>query len=321
MSSHDNDIHADIRELLGWDTLTPEMESVVSVMLTHRPRVDIDKWYKHQLQQQLLKSSSRQSMFPQFSYAWMWWMSTACAALILAVGVWRVLAPTTHETQFSEQTVESWGAVMSSMLYSDMESDIWEESSATLSEWQTAKISPDASPESLTPWVQTESMTLARMETPETTSDTPMESSIMMATPENTRMMMETPSADMPIDSEMQDMMWDIRTIIQDAQLSSIVLPEYPREMSIYTKTWIYTPDEKIKHTGSGIVEEVRQTYTREDMEKRIRADIWESYIVGSPEIYYHLYQEWDISTLVPTLQYSLSTWIRWHLSLVPWYE
>ncbi|MFZ2256386.1 MAG: hypothetical protein WAW59_07125 [Patescibacteria group bacterium] len=86
MSSRSNDIHTDIRDLLGTDTLTPEMERVVSVMCAYRPRVDIDASYRKSLRNSLVQSHKRAISYTPLSwFTWMGWVGTSFAALIVTL--------------------------------------------------------------------------------------------------------------------------------------------------------------------------------------------------------------------------------------------
>ena len=86
MSSRSNDIHADIRDLLGTEALTPEMERVVGVMRAYRPRVDIDASYRNKLRKSLLTPSTKKTVSTRPSwFAWMGWIGTSCAALIVTL--------------------------------------------------------------------------------------------------------------------------------------------------------------------------------------------------------------------------------------------
>lgn len=86
MSSRSNDIHTDIRDLLGTDTLTPKMERVVSIMRAYRPRVDIDASYRKSLRNSLVQSHKRAISYTPLSwFTWMGWVGTSFAALIVTL--------------------------------------------------------------------------------------------------------------------------------------------------------------------------------------------------------------------------------------------
>lgn len=55
MSSRDSHIHDDIRKLLHEESLTPEMERVISVLGGMRPRVDINRDYQKKLRAKLMQ--------------------------------------------------------------------------------------------------------------------------------------------------------------------------------------------------------------------------------------------------------------------------
>ena len=86
MSSPSNDIYSELRELLGTDTLTPDMERVISVMCSYRPHVEIDASYRNQLKRSILASSKKGMTYIRPSWlAWLGWVGTSCAAIIVTL--------------------------------------------------------------------------------------------------------------------------------------------------------------------------------------------------------------------------------------------
>ena len=86
MSSQNKDLLSDIRTLLDVDTLTPEMERVISVVHAYRPYVDIDKKYQQRLKQQLINPSNRKPIPTRPSWSiWINLVGTSLAALVVTL--------------------------------------------------------------------------------------------------------------------------------------------------------------------------------------------------------------------------------------------
>ena len=100
MSSPSNDIYSELRELLGTDTLTPDMERVISVMCSYRPHVEIDASYRNQLKRSILASSKKEMTYIRPSwFAWLSWIGTSCAVLIVTFGIVRGLLQPAYDSR------------------------------------------------------------------------------------------------------------------------------------------------------------------------------------------------------------------------------
>lgn len=337
MSSPSNDIHTDIRDLLRTETLTPEMERVVSVMRVYRPRVDIDASYRNKLKQSLLIPSTKKITHTRPSwFAWMGWIGTSCAALIVTLWVIRIFFP--EKPQYREHipaTVESpTPEIMTSMdapVPDTRISDIKTES--TISDPQiTQDDVPMARMAEITPEPTTTDIVPS-------TSDAlaPMlaDASVgwaytMMAIPEGntlaktaTPTSIETPTSDsdISVESEMQDMIWEINTIISETKSArTIIIPDYSFEMPIYTKDGIFTREEESLLAGSGIVSTIVPTYAPDILKSIVIERRGTMTLTGTPTVRYISYKRWSQSILVPTVIYTTTTWVTLEVSLVPGY-
>lgn len=87
------------------------------------------------------------------------------------------------------------------------------------------------------------------------------------------------------INTEIQDMIWEINTIIN--QSDSIIIPQYPTEMPIYFKSGVFTPEEESTLVGIGITSTITPTYTPTEIESLIIIKIGSNKITGSPIVHY----------------------------------
>lgn len=338
MSSRDNTIHDDIRDLLGTDALTPDMERVIGFMRAYRPRVDIDASYRNKLKKSLLTTSTKKITYTHPSwFAWMSWIGTSFAAVIVTLGVVRILFP--ERPQILEHTPAT------------VESPLPQVQPLIESTTAVAPIVPQAQTEpyrAQQPTTPPDTPLLTRMaESPDTTETEPTvqpadmlaDASVgagymMMAMPEGDALaktstamptMMATPPADIvtdpttsEVDTEIQDMIWEINSIIRES--GSMILPEYPTQMYIYSKDSSFTSEEQSLLAGSGITSTLMPTYTPTELETLIIQKRGSMVIASSPEVRYISYKKWNQSFLVPTVIYTTTVWTTLEIALVPGY-
>ncbi len=316
MSSSSNDIHADIRALLGTDTLTPEMERVLSVMWGYRPQVTIDANYRKRLKNTLLSMSKKSSYTRPSWFTWMSWAGTSFAALIVTLGIVRVLFPEEREVleQISTRIQtplpqDAWASQDNPPLthISETPDDMVPTGSAIPRSDDTlsADISTDTSADMGLAMATAVGPTLAKTALPDATTT------------------MSVPLSDAPwaVDSEIQDMVWEINSIIGESwSASTLILPEYPTEMPIYSKDGVFTPEELSLLAGSGITSRGMATYSPDVLQSLITDRRGTLTLTGSPIIRYRSRQIWAQYMLIPTVIYTTATWGTLEVPLVSGY-
>ena len=85
-------------------------------------------------------------------------------------------------------------------------------------------------------------------------------------------------------------MVWEINAIIREAP--SLVIPDYPVSMPIYTKEGVFTTEEATLLVGSGISSTIMPTYTPSDLETRIIERRGNMTILSTPEVRYMPYKK-----------------------------
>jgi hypothetical protein len=143
---------------------------------------------------------------------------------------------------------------------------------------------------------------------------------VMTATPPTTT---ESPSPDTSSDisSEIQDMVWEINAIINEAwSTHTLTLPDYPVEMPIYTKETWFTTEEITLLAGSGITSTIVSTYSPDILEGIIIERRGTMTLTGTPTVRYISHKKWNQSILVPTVIYTTTAWTTLEVALVPGY-
>lgn len=337
MSSPSNDIHTDIWELLGTDTLTLEMERVISVMRTYRPRVDIDASYRKRLKNSLLKRWTKKTQYTQSSwFTWMSWVGTSCAAIVVTLGIVRILFPD------KIQTLEESSLTMQTVIpqdYSLMDNGDAIVSSLNKATEATPHIPAESRMQDLhiakTPDIGSREPTILHTNSNISTDTMPVDVDsnlgVMMAMPEGGTMakmsttvptvsdegMSEPTSSDI-IDTEIQDMIWEINAIIRES--SSITIPDYPTEMPTYSKDEVFIPGEISLLAGSGITSTLVPTLIPTDLEKIVSERRGSMTLMGIPTVRYISYQKWSQYILVPTVIYTTTAWTTIEVALVSGY-
>lgn len=85
-------------------------------------------------------------------------------------------------------------------------------------------------------------------------------------------------------------MIWEINSIIRES--GSMILPEYPTQMYIYSKDSSFTSEEQSLLAGSGITSALTPTYTPTELETLIIEKRGSMVIASSPEVRYIPYKK-----------------------------
>jgi hypothetical protein len=319
----------DILDLIG-ESERPKVSKLISLMSTHRPRVDIDRDFQRELKTALMESTKKRS----FSwYPWLSSLGVVATSFLVLIGMWNMwwgrdqASPELYTSTPPEVAMYSESTVMNANMAMTPASDM-----------SDTKLSSITSPsEDSTVWSsEKEVETLAKVATP------PSNTRTVDRAWTNTANTDTASTSDLDITGDIASISADIDAIIEEstpastgwvdlASMTSVsisaptldvetfALPSYPEVMPTYHKnmaTW--TADEILSRSGSGITKVEEKTLSP----ARMRELLTKTGAMGEVTVDYRIEKsaQQTHSSLVPVLKYkNLDS--EWYFHLIEVYS
>ncbi|MBP6981710.1 hypothetical protein KBB25_02965 [Candidatus Gracilibacteria bacterium] len=329
MSSSDNQIYEEIKNLLSRDVSAEKVEKLLTLLDSSKPSVNIDRGFQKDLKKSLLvQSTSRRPVF--FSYIPLIQkislVSAVCASFLMVFTFWKLLFPHLDsldkqkillpesapmdtpqgiESKNMEKVQNTVGAGESRKEISTKIDAVDEEIQAIMGDLSDLSLGTPSQKQALEktiPSPSSENPSLARSALPVTTFSLsiPLSSMDMQATP--------TPQ-DTDIQSEISSIVSDINSIVSNVSLNAnIALPEYPEQIAVYQKSGTFTDDEILTQRGQNIVTVLM--HTEQDANiliDELKKKAGGKKIKGSGKLVYEVLVKNELTSfLVPKIQFSL---------------
>ncbi len=332
MSSFDNHIHEELKNLLSKDLSGEKIETLIQVLSSRKPKIMIDRSFQKQLKETILKQKNiKKHVFISsfFTFQNFSLVSAVCASFLMIITFWNLFFPRSNDVL--TKVIPASLASISWSSYSGR-SPIPSNNPLIISGWSESTASDENILKKDPADIEIEGILsdLSDMSMLQNTDNVPRDSGIITPSAVNSpfpkssaKMDMWTlatqsmnaniQNSDTNIDDYVSSIVDDFDAILADYSktkntASGFVLPNYPEQIPVYQKSWVFTADEIVTHRGQNIMTVMMHTEKDTGMlrDALIKKAGWKKIKKDGKLIYEVQVKDEATSFLVPKIQFSL---------------